>query len=85
MTPPLKGVEFNAPPAPILGAMLRQIDAQIALLPADANGAVVAVATEAGINAAIVHRVGSRFQVAGFIGKRWSTPVEGGASVKFSW
>ena len=85
---PLKGVEFNAPPPTILAAMLKQVDAQVAQLPPDADGALVAVATERGVNAAFVARMPHGFEVVSWVGRTWgSQAIDAGAGVKkvFRW
>jgi hypothetical protein len=81
----MKGVAFNAPPSSLLADATKLIDQMAAGLPADAKGAVVGIATEAGWNAAVVHRAGERFQVVSWIGKQWDSPPTGGAAVRASW
>ena len=80
---PLKGVEFNPPPPSILASVMRQIDAQVATLPPDADAALVGVATNKGVNAAFVARVPGGFEVQAWIGKTWGADVlDTGAAVK---
>lgn len=81
----MKGVAFNAPPTSILADATKLIDQVAAGLPADAKGAVVAIATEGGWNAAIVHRAGDHFQIASWLGKSWDSPLTGGAAVRATW
>lgn len=80
-----KGIAFVAPPPHLLADAQKVIDGIAKQLPKGTNGAVIGVATENGWNAAIVHRAGDRFQVAGWLGKDWSAPVTGGAAVRMTW
>jgi hypothetical protein len=54
------------------------------LLPADRRGAVVAVATNDGVKAAIVARVGDDWQVQGWVEKPWEGSFTYGATVLFT-
>lgn len=81
-----RGVAFTEPPTPILADATR-IVSQLAtdLLPPDAKGGVIGIATEKGWNAAVVHRAGDSFQVASWIGKSWGSGLTGGAAVRATW
>ena len=85
MTEALKGVAFNAPPPGLLADAHRAIAALTKDLPPGTNGAVVGVATDAGVNAAVVHRVGDRFAVGAWIGKAWGSRIQGGGAIGASW
>ncbi len=56
-------------------------------LPRGATGGIVGVATDSGMNAAVVHRVGRsrHFEVATWIGKEWGSKVTGGGAVNVAW
>ena len=84
---PFKGVEFNPPPPSLMTSVMRQIDAQVATLPPDADAALVSVATNAGVNAAFVARVPGGFEVVTWVGKSWGEAVTYGGGVKkvFRW
>lgn len=85
MTGALPGVATNPPPASLLDAITRQVHEAVATLPPGANGGLVAVATTAGVNLAVVSKVGDHVDIQAWIGKDWQQPLEGGASVKVSW
>lgn len=53
-------------------------------LPPGTNGAVVGIATDAAVNAAVVHRVGERFAVGAWIGKTWGSRIQGGGAIRAS-
>lgn len=76
-----KGVAFNAPPEEYLPSIMAGIDKAIAALPPEANGAVVLVADLAGINGAVVAKVGDKVKVKAWIGKEWKGPLDAGVSV----
>lgn len=83
---PPKGVEFTPPPTALL-AHAEQLVSQMAeqLLPADAKGGVIAVGTDRGWNAAIVHRASDHFEIASWVGKSWGAGLTGGARVRATW
>jgi hypothetical protein len=54
-------------------------------LPVGANGALVAVANEQGVNAAVVVRAGDHFAVTSWIGKSWKGSLEYGAATRVTW
>ena len=78
------GVAFSGPPTSLLADATHVLAQMTDTLPPGTNGAVIGVATEAGWNAAVVHRVGDSFAVSGWIGKSWG-PVTGGGVVRWSW
>ena len=67
--PVLKGVAFTAPPPHLIADASRIINQMTQDLPTGTNGAVVALVTDAGVNAAVVHRLGDHFAVGAWIGK----------------
>lgn len=81
----LKGVAFNAPPPHLIADASRVIAQMTKDFPTGTRGAVVALATDAGVNAAVVHRVGNRFVVASWIGKTWTGKIEAGGAVQVTW
>jgi len=81
----MAGVSFTPPPASLLEQATALVSQMAEKFPADKQGGVIAIATDKGWNAAIVHRVGDNLRVAGFIGKAWGTQLTGGAVVKLAW
>jgi hypothetical protein len=71
----MKGVEFNPPPASIFQQAQAKIEQYVATLPPDADGAIVSVATNKGVNAAIVMKAPGGFEITGWIGKSWGDEV----------
>jgi len=84
-SPAPKGVAFIPPPTPLLSDAVRVIDRMTAQLPPDAVGAIVSLSTKDGWNAAVVHRVGSRFAVVCWIGKHWGGGVTGAGAIRAVW
>ena len=80
-----KGVAYTDPPGPLLAQALEIVNRGIAELPANANGAIVTVATDAGVNGAVVAKVNDHFQVVGFIGKSWGNAITYGGAAKLVW
>lgn len=76
-----KGVAFTEPPIRCRPSR-PQFDEIANRLPANAQGAIVGLATEAGWNAAVVHRVNWQIQVAGWVGKSWGSKLTSGAVVR---
>ncbi len=85
MAEPIKGVAFSSPPPKLMASATRAVEALTKGLPVGTTGAVVGVATDAGVNAAIVHRVGNRFQVGAWVGKDWGSKVTAGGVVRATW
>jgi CTP:molybdopterin cytidylyltransferase MocA len=81
----IKGVEFTAPPSHLLKDVQASIAQALKDLPPEKTGAVVLIATTAGINAAVVTRIGDHFATRSWVGKRWGEPLSGGADVMVSW
>lgn len=82
MSDDTKGVAFNPPPAERIGVISKAIDDAFAQIPADARGALIAVANEKGVNAALVTRGPKGFDVQTWIGKSWGGSLEYGAAVR---
>lgn len=82
-----KGVAFSAPPPHLIADARRAIEQMTAQLPDGTNGAVIVMATDQGMNAAVVHRVGKRFAVGTWIGKEsgWGSRFTGGGAVQATW
>jgi hypothetical protein len=73
-------------PGPIASSIKSAVHDALRLIPPDKNGALVAVATENGVNLAVAHRSGSgNFEVAAWIGKSWGEALSGGAAIRASW
>lgn len=74
------------PPGPIASMLKAQVHAALAEIPEGKQGALVAVATESGVNLVVAHRVGEKFRVAAWIGKSgWDKPINGGVEIRASW
>jgi hypothetical protein len=78
----MSGVAFNEPPSNLLASIERQIQMAATAIPAGARGALVGVATESGVNAALVIKAGHGWDTVTWIGKSWGAPIEGGAMVR---
>lgn len=82
----MPGVEFTHPPVDLLSDALRVVAEHAAAIPTGQHGGVVMVATNVGMNAAVVHRVGETFQVGAWVGKNWGTAIlSSGGFVKATW
>lgn len=79
-----KGVAMNTPPASLLSAITKEVQAAAATLPPGSKGALVGVATMTGVNLALVSKVNEHITVTAFIGKTWSQPIKGGAAVQIT-
>ena len=80
-----RGVSYEPPPGHLLQDALRIVSEGVAQLPAGANGAIVAVGTDAGVNGAIVAKVSQHFEVVGWVGKNWGSAVTYGGAATFVW
>lgn len=81
----MSGVSFEPPPRGLLADAMKIVEEQTRALPPGHRNAVVLVATDAGVNAAIVHRAGDHVGVTGWVGKRWGSSITGGGAVHLSW
>ena len=72
-------------PTTIAASIRSSVAAVLGDLPADAKGAVVAIATEKGVNLAVAYRGERGLTVGAYIGKEWSRPIEGGVVVTKIW
>ena len=80
------GVALNAPPVgPIMAAASKAIADATAQIPPGRTGALVAIGNEAGINLAVVQRIGGDFAVTAWIGRSWKGSLEYGAAAKLTW
>jgi len=79
------GVSFTAPPVSLMADATRVLESMTAQLPPAAKGAIVGLATEAGWNAAVVHRVGEGFVVSSWVGKSWRGGLTGGGAIRATW
>lgn len=88
MTPPVPGVVWSVqPPSGLSASIAKAVTDAAAQIPPGMSGGLVAVATEKGVNLAVVHRFGQKVEVMGWIGKSgWSSKgTEIGAQVKAVW
>lgn len=82
MSPDLHpGVAFNAPPEHLIPDIQASIGKAVAALPTDAKGAIVALVTDKGVNAAFIFKAPHGFEVAAWIGKSWGEELTAGAEV----
>jgi hypothetical protein len=79
------GVKMIPPPERLIPDLHASMKRAIDTLPPGQRGAIVAVGTERGVNAAVVAKVGDGWQVQSWIGKEWGGAVQGGAAVVKSW
>lgn len=70
----------------VISASIRaSVAAALKDVPENAKGAVVAIATEKGVNLAIAYRGERGLTVGAYVGKQWSRPIEGGIIVQQIW
>lgn len=82
----LSGVALTPPPPSLVPAVTKHITEALALLPPGHTGALVFIASTAGINLAIAHRVKGEVKVAAWIGKKWGrTAVASGIVGQVTW
>lgn len=74
-----------APARVISDSIKAAVDRTLGELPPGTHGAIVGIATDKGVNLAIAHRSDHGWEVAAYIGKTWTGPIEGGAFVKKTW
>lgn len=80
-----KGVAFSAPGPELVPSITASIRRAVESLPAGSRGAIVGVATQDGVNAAIVARFDHGWDVQAWVGKRWAGPLEAGVQVQKVW
>lgn len=73
------------PPGPIASMLKQQVHQALSEIPEGKQGALVAVATESGVNLVMAHRVDDKWTAAAWVGKTWDQPISAGAYVKASW
>lgn len=74
------------PPGPIASMLKQQVHQALSEIPEGKQGALVAVATESGVNLVVAHRSrDGRWTANAWIGKEWTKPVSAGANVKLTW
>ncbi len=79
------GVVFTPPPGHLLADALQIVNASTAMLPDSARGAIIGIATETGMNAAIVQRLPAGFTVVAWVGKKWGQTLEYGTALQMIW
>lgn len=82
---PAAGVAFNAPPPHLISDTMANINAALATLPPDAHGAIISVADQSGVNAAVVAKIADQWSVVAFVGKTWTGPIQYGAEARWTW
>lgn len=75
------------PPTGLSASIAKAVSDAAAQIPAGMSGGLVAVATDKGVNLAVVQRFGHKVEVMGWIGKSgWSSKgAEVGAQIKAVW
>jgi hypothetical protein len=76
------------PPPELLPQVESKIMDAVKAIPAGRNNALVWVATEKGVNMAIVSRHSTEkadFAIEGYIGKTWSQPIAAGVVGSVAW
>ena len=83
-----KGVEFNAPPLAALPALTKSIEGALSVLEDDDIAVLVGVATETGVNAALVVKTGGTWNLdlITWVGKEWGAPKPSyGVAIRKRW
>jgi hypothetical protein len=78
---PERGVALNAPPPHLISDAIQSISMAMADVPKDAKGAIVAVTTDTGTNAALAVHGPAGVDVLLWMGKSWGEKVHYGATV----
>ncbi len=81
----VSGVAFSPPPPSLLEDAHAALQQALGTLPPGAQGALVGVATASGVNAVVVAKAPHEWAVQAWIGKTWTGPITGGASVLKVW
>lgn len=77
---------IETPPDRIRAAIRLKVEEALAEIPKDKSGAIVAVATQDGVNLAVAHKGPMGWTVAAWVGKRWGAKgTDVGAQIKTSW
>ena len=76
----LPGVAYTAPPPHLIAEAIAHVTAQMAQVPADAHGAIVAVGNPDGVNAALAVHGPLGVEIHAWIGKSWSGPIDYGVT-----
>jgi hypothetical protein len=76
----LPGVAYNAPPPHLMADAIAHVTAQMAQVPPDAHGAIVAVGNREGVNAALALHGPMGVEVVAWVGKSWTGPIDYGIS-----
>jgi hypothetical protein len=74
----LPGVAYNAPPPHLIQDAIDHVTAQMAQVPKDAHGALVAVGNRNGVNAAVAVHGPMGVEIQAWIGRTWSGPIDYG-------
>ena len=81
----MPGVAMNPPPLEHLPSITAAIEQATATLAPGARGGLVAIATTAGVNLAVVQKIGDRGSVVAWVGKSWGAPLAGGVAWRQTW
>lgn len=81
----LPGVAYNPPPIEAIPSIHAAIDAAVKELPEGTHGGLFAVANETGVNAAIVTKTNSGWQIEAYIGRTWKGSTNYGVNVMKTW
>lgn len=72
-------------PGPLMASAQRALQESLQAVPADKDGALVAVATESGARLALAVRVGDRLRFGAWLEAAPKTKPAYGAAVEFTW
>lgn len=85
----LPSVQMVPPPAHLIGEVTRMVEDAASQLHPNEQGRFVWIATEKGVNLAIVQKVYQnshlRVNVAGWVAKEWGQPIAAGMAGTVTW
>lgn len=74
------------PTGPLTKSIRSQIESTIAaIVPADKNGAVLAIANMEGATIMVAHRINQHWQLSADVTRKWSGPVSGEVKLLGTW
>lgn len=86
VTSPVLGVQFQPPPVELQPAIQKAIAHAVASIPPGKSGALVGIANDYGVNAAVVAKLGAAWEVQAWIGKSWrAKDLQYGGQIKAVW
>jgi hypothetical protein len=84
---PGHGVMMVPPPPQFLHAIRESVEEYANAIPLTANehGGFIGIATTTGVNFAVIHKIGGRGMVVGYVAKQWGEPIAGGVQWELRW